>query len=180
MNPKALSSAEQRTLAILDSYGSRPEAWPAEERRITLACIQASPLLQQYQRQLAELDARIETEQEAAIRQLTPNLSALQRRILSQLPEQTTPTTVQARTFWQRSRDWLLPRQLMPALVATMLVTVVFLTSQIPPSNPPAADADEYEAWAWYDITGQELPIVAANSSLTMTDLVDLEIRDGG
>jgi hypothetical protein len=67
----------QRLRALLDSYGSRPECWPEDERDAALAAVAASA----EARQLCERAARLDT----ALDSLTvpPVSAALAARILA-------------------------------------------------------------------------------------------------
>jgi hypothetical protein len=181
MNPKSPSSAEQRAYAILDAYGSWPECWPAEERQDTLECLAHSPLLQRYQAQSAELDRRIQSEQATAL-PTQAEVHTLQQRILASLPAQAggQALTLHTSSLWQRLFPWLVTPHFALALAGLAVLAIVI---GLPHSTPPSVykyPSNQYEAWSWYDITGQDLPVATTTASLTMTDFIDLEIDDNG
>jgi hypothetical protein len=170
MNRNIPPLSEQRTRAIIDAYGARPAHWPAAERQAALACLAQSHKLQEYCRQQEDLDTRIETALHAAAHD-TPAIQALQQRILDALPAQ--PPLVQ-RTLYA----WInLPRF---ALAGAGLLTValLFMLYRTPVPRPPLA-VSAYEIWAWYDITGHELPDDTTGTAMTMTDFVELDESPG-
>ena len=174
-----LSSAERRARAILDAYGSRPAAWPADERQVTLECIAHSPALQQYQTELADLDQRIQSEQAAAL-PAQADVLALQQRILARLPVQAETSVTKTMPRWQHVRAWLARPRPAIALAGLAVLAIVML---MPRPQPPAISsqvAGQYETWSWYDITGQDLPAANTTTALTMTDLLDLEMDEDG
>lgn len=180
MSLNYLSVTERRARAILETYGSAPASWPEDARQLTLECIAHSPVLQRYQAQIADLDRRIQSAQAAALPSTTEVL-ALQQRILATLPAQTRP---QANARTQRIRksiiDWLLTPRFALALTGLAVLAIVVLWPQpLPPVLQPQASS-QYEAWSWYDITGQELSVANSNTSLTMTDWIDLETNEDG
>ena len=175
-----LSSAEYRARAILDAYGSRPEHWPDDEREATLECIAHSAELQQHQSALAELDRRIESAQAHAM-PAPAEIRALQQRILASLPAHAAnPATAPRLSAWQLLRNWLVTPRFAIALSAfAVLVMLLGIPRTHAPVVPPQA-AGQFEAWSWYDITGQDLPDASAPATLTMTDLIDLELNEDG
>lgn len=182
MNPNYLSSAERRAYAVLAAYGSKPAAWPEAERESIRECVARSPALQRYQSQHEELDACIDSAQAAAL-PANSELHVLQQRILASLPAQATAGSKLAPVpGWMRIASWLITPRHSLALVAIMALAV-FLNLHHSPSlmTSDSGGASSYAAWSWYDITGQELPAKQATSSLTMSDLINLELdQDGG
>ncbi|MBI1425069.1 MAG: hypothetical protein GC149_16605 [Gammaproteobacteria bacterium] len=181
MKPKFLSPAEHRAYAILEAYGSWPECWPVEERQTTRESIAHSPQLQRYQTDIADLDQRIQAEQAAALPTQAEVLN-LQQRILTSLPASTTP--MRADRIIKRDRFlrrwWSTPRLALALASAALIAIVIHVSPTTPPLNDTAT-GNQYEAWAWYDITDQDLPAANNSTTVSMTDLIDLEIgEDGG
>jgi len=175
-----LSSLERRSRAILDAYGSSPASWPAEERQQTLECIAHSAALQAYQAQLAKLDQRIRCERDFGQAQVA-DVFTLQQRILKQLPANPVTITPRRKPRWQSLHNWLMTPRLVAALSVLGVVALILLAPHVrqPMLTPQALNG--YEAWSWYDITGQELATVNKPTAMTMTDLIDLETgEDGG
>jgi len=177
-----LSSAERRAREILEAYGSSPTCWPAEERQATLDCIAHSPALQQYQAQLADLDQCIRAELAATLSQAS-DVAALHQRILARLPAQSTGQIPGKTALWHRVFNWLATPRFAFALTGFLVIAVAMMMPRSPsplPGLSPQATA-QYADWSWYDITGQDLPAASSTTSLTMTDLIDLELdEDGG
>ncbi|MEJ2360731.1 MAG: hypothetical protein P8Z75_04780 [Gammaproteobacteria bacterium] len=182
MNQNYLSSAEQRSRAILDAYGSWPAAWPDDERQATLDCIAQSPALQHYQLHIQTLDTQIHRAQTDAL-SAEAEITALQQRILTNLPVHTRGH----RRFFPASgrlprlfSQFHLPRYTLA--LAGMMILILAMTlhhaAPVVTTNPPAEAA--FAAWSWYDITGQELPARQTSTALTMTDLIDLETGQVG
>lgn len=176
-----LSSAERRARAILDAYGSWPECWPDIERQATLECIAHSVTLQQYQSQIADLDLRIQSEQAAALPRQA-DVFALQQRILASLPAGSGGrVSAGTRSIYKRIIDWFITPHFAVALAGIAVLTVVMLQQHVQPTTPSEPATNAYEAWAWYDITGQDLAVANTASSLSMTDWIGLEdSEDGG
>lgn len=181
MNPNHLSAAEQRARTILDAYGSRPEQWPHAERQATLACITRSSALQHYQAQLAQLDRLIESEQHLSLAQTT-NQASLQQRILDQLPCQASisPAVFPVATSWRRIIDWFVSPRFALAATSIAVLAIFLLIPLSPPRQTMHTVSTEFESWAWYDVTGQELPAASTTSMLTMMDLIELEVNEDG
>lgn len=180
MSLNYLSSAERRARTILDAYGSSPARWPTEERQQTQECIAHSTALRAYQAQLAELDQLIQCECDVEQAQVA-DVSALQQRILNLLPAKPIALTRRSKPLWQRLHNSLFTPRLVAALSVLAVVAVILLAphARQPMLSPQALNG--YEAWSWYDITGQELATVNKPTAMTMTDFIDLETdEDGG
>jgi hypothetical protein len=180
MSLNYLSSAERRARAILDAYGSWPVCWPAAERQATRDCIAHSTALQHYQAQIAYLDKCIQSEQATAL-QPPADVLALQQRILASLPAQpSTQANSSTASVGKRIIDWLLPPRFALALAGIAVLAIVMLVPRTQPHVNFKQAASPYEAWTWYDVTGQELPVATSTAALTMTDLIDLEVNEDG
>lgn len=161
---------EQRVRALLDAYGSDPVAWPPEERDAALAILAQSPGLQAQQAQAARLDNLIGHERNLAALD-DADTQALQACILEGLPDK---PSHRGDSIWRNLLGSLVPPRLAFALATfTIVATAVYL--QIPDADLPAARG-EFEQWAWYDITGQELN---TTTELSMLDFLELEITEG-
>lgn len=179
MNQNHLSSAEQRARAILDAYGSNPNQWPQAEVQPTLDCIANSPALQQYQAQVAQLDMRIESEQQATLQEFGDQ-SPLHQRILATLPAQLPAhhASFATSSAWRRIIDWLVTPRFAIAIASTAVLAIALLMPQAPQQQSTELASNEFDAWAWYDITGQELPEPTTAATLTMMDLIDFEVYE--
>lgn len=179
MNPNHLSSAEQRARAILDAYGSNPNQWPPAEVQPTLDCLANSPTLQQYQAQIAPLDMIIQSEQQLTLQEFG-NQSPLQQRILATLPPQSPAhdANFANSSAWRRILDWLVMPRFAIAIASAAVLAIALLVTQAPQQQTMALASNEFDAWAWYDITGQELPEQTTATTLTMMDLIDLEVYE--
>ena len=175
-----LSSAERRARAILDAYGSWPECWPDNERQTTLECIAHSAALQQYQSQIVDLDLRIQSAQASALPRQADVL-ALQQRILARLPASSGGRdSAGTRSIYKRIIDWFITPHFAVALTGIAVLTIVMLHQHMLSTAPSKPATSAYEAWAWYDITGQDLAVANTASSLTMTDFLGLEDNEDG
>lgn len=181
MKPNLLSAADQRTLAVLNAYGSNPAHWPPDERTRTLDCIARSPQLQHYQAEIARLDVCIANAQETSLDQIGMP-ARLQERILAQLPAQTSQHAASSSSDsgWRKYLAWLIAPRLAIAYASLILLAIVLLLPHSSPPGKPALASNEFEAWAWYDITGQELPTPGMPASLTLMDLVDPDVTEDG
>ena len=178
MSLSCLSSAERRARAILDTYGSQPANWPVAERQATLNCIARSSVLQIHQTQVAELDNRIHAEYAESLPQHREVL-ALQQRILAAVPVQTGTHSARIKPVWKRLGHWLCNPPFVAALASVAVLAIVMLWLRTPPSGTQQ-ETNLYQAWSWYDITGQDLPAATASSALTMTDWVELDVNEDG
>lgn len=182
MNQSYLSSAEHRTRVILDAYGSKSDAWPDDERQATLECIARSPILQHYRAQLETLDQQIAAAQSDALAS-NANIMKLQQRILSSLPAQTSTAAINNSSLHKSEENvWFRRRRLAVALASVLLLVLLLSQHLTPPTHRTRVPASaSFAAWSWYDITGQDLPSKQPSSTLSMTDLIDMEInQDGG
>jgi len=167
------SVTEERVRELLDAYGSDPAAWPAEEREAALQILVSSADLQAQQAQAAMLDTMIRHEQLVAVQDIG-SAQALQARILAGLPERAS-RPAHAHGLWQNLFTSLFTPRLAFAL-ATFMVVAVTVYLHVPPATELASQSGEFEQWAWYDVTGQELSGRPATGELSMMDLIELEI----
>lgn len=171
------SVTETRVRELLDAYGSNPAAWPAEEREAALAVLSRSAALQAHQAHVSTLDNIIAQDRAVQIQNIgTPH--ALQQRILAGLPVRS-QHPVHAHGFWQNLFASLFTPRLAFAL-ATFMAVAVMVYLQIPPDAQLANHNNEFEQWAWYDITDQTLGNQGEVASLSMMDLIELEINEDG
>lgn len=130
--------------------------------------------------QLAGLDRRIQAGQAAALAQHA-DVHALQQRILDLLPATSCTQEPGIPSFWQRMVGWPDTPRFALALAGLAVFALVMIMPQSQPPGVSPRAAAQYEAWSWYDITGQDLPASNDSTALTMTDLIDLEVdQDGG
>jgi len=161
-------SAEDRTREIIDAYGTCPAQWPTAEREATLESLAHSQPLQAYRAQHEDLDRHL-ADAQALTAPTAHEVQALQRRILASLPAQGTRSW-----RWPGLPEWLNPPRLALAgigILALMLVSLLHYTPGPAPGQPDSG----YEAWTWYDITGQELSGGQTSAGMSMTEFIDLD-----
>lgn len=166
---------EARVSELLDAYGSNPAAWPESEREAALAILATSTALQAQQAQAALLDDIILRNQARTMAD-AGSTQALQARILAGLPARSSQSRPR-QNAWQSLLVGLFPPRLALAL-ATFMIVAVSVYLQVPHGTNPTGRNSEFEQWAWYDITGQELGDRPATAELNMMDLIELEVNE--
>ncbi len=146
---------EQRVRRLIECYGGRPAAWPAEERAAAQAVLARSPALQAEAAEAAALDAAVH-----ALAAPAPHgdLAALRGRIVGALPA--SPRPAARRAHPPRAGGWML---FTGAALAASLVVAVALNLR-PSAEGPAADAAAvaFDAWAREEALGAA-PAAAAD-----------------
>lgn len=171
------SVTETRVRELLDAYGSDPANWPTVEREAALVVLSRSAALQAHRAHVSTLDNIIAQDRAVQIQDIGTPL-ALAQRILAGLPVRS-QRPAHAHGFGQNLIASLLSPRLAFAL-ATIMAVAVMVYLQPPPDAQLASHNNEFEQWAWYDITGQSLGNQSEVAALSMMDLIEFEISEDG
>ena len=143
---------------LLDIYGGEPGKWPAEYHDALIKAIADSPVLQNTQRELIQLDKVLAEHSDLELARSQPEQTAqLAAKIMRELPPQAATVTTshggkqRAQFTWPQLRAWW-PAPAIAAVLAAIIVAGL-PSEQTAPNNAQLA----FEQWAWEDITAQNL-----------------------
>lgn len=176
---------------LLDCYGTSPSAWPEDERKAALTLLKTSSELQTMCDQAQSLDRLLAQHQaQDSSAQDAKAVQSLEQRIMHELPEQ---DGIQNQAIAvsvhrpHRSRIWIgsLAASLFIASLSFGVIHQLFgpghstATSIVQPQIPDQQNnlaGNDFDKWAWEDITGESLTTEIDNGPATMLALVDMEL----
>lgn len=193
-----------RLQQLLDCYGSSPTSWPEEERQDALTLLKNTPELHTLHGQTQQLDNFFTQHKEYEASMVDKNaMQLLQQRIMRDLPEQILDDKQDGihkhdgrQGHSNRNKEYRSHRNRlwMSSLAASLFIVSLSLGvihqiygpghTQLPPvaSQHPANQQDnimvsnDFDAWAWEDITGESVSDNNDNGAATMLALVDMEL----
>ena len=183
---------DTRLKQLLDCYGSESSSWPEDERQAAISLLKGSPELKHYREELRELDkhlSQFQVEENLAVDQ--PAIQSLEKRILSQLPEQTSTrdssdiiqnssNNVAPVKHIHRSRFWIgsIAASLFIVGLSAGVIHQLLSPGQnsINPQISKAQNDTEFARWAWEEVTGEPLMIDSESDPATLLALVELEL----
>jgi hypothetical protein len=182
----------KRLRQLLDCYGSTPSAWPQDERRAALTLLKSSPEMETLRCQAQTLDNLLMQHQAQETNTMdTTAMQVLQQRIMHELPEQDGDLHQAGHEPEHRShrgRFWMgsLAASLFIVSLSFGVIHQLFGPNHIPvtPVTHPhvanqqnnAVASNDFDEWAWEDITGESLSNNTDSEPATMLALVDLEL----
>ena len=164
---KAKLVSIERAEQLIDCYGANTQAWPEDERVAATSLIQASSELQQQLQNAQQLDDSLNSKD-----LISSDNAALAKRILKQLPDQTTTkftSTTHNHAVWKKT-----------GMIAAgfMLLIVSFFTIQSPNQalNPtPVVAQNELDQWLWDEISNNNTE-TEDDEDLSFMAMIDFEI----
>jgi len=178
---KSVTISTNRVIALLESYGGNPEAWPENERFAAQRCISQSDMLKSLQNQALKLDQTLTnlfTKDPCAASE--NDLTALSQRIVRQLPEQRTrPIKKQRSSVFSRIWQHILYEQpVVPILLSGItLVLAVFLIPEQPMPTETGFSLAEYNTLVLDDyLDNKEIPQI--NEELELLTFLEPELLE--
>jgi hypothetical protein len=176
---KLVTNARLRQL--LDCYGSESSSWPEDERQAALSLLKGSPELKQYRDDVRELDrllTQLKSQENQTVDQKA--VHSLQQRIIQELPAQASNPGNESVQDTNRSSFW------MGSIAASLFIVGLSagVIHQLTNSGQNNANSqtgnyqtsNEFDQWAWEDVTGETLVIDTDNDPTTLLALVELEL----
>lgn len=170
-----------RLRQLIDCYGSESSSWPEDERQAALSLLKGSPELNQYRNDTRKLDKLLAQLQSTEIQTIDQTaMQSLQQHIMQKLPEQESNASNTSVRNKNRSRFWMgsiAASLFIVGLSAGVIHQLINPGQNIIGSQASISQANnEFEQWAWEDVTGESLTIDTDNDPTTLLALVELEL----
>jgi len=164
-----MTITDDRVRDLLDAYGANSENWPENEQVPMQEAIDSSFELQKCLSEVKRFD-KLFTQSQA-----TPVADAqLVNRIMNALPEQDSADSSQV----VRISDWfkqLLRPELLSALAASVLVTLLLVNQMAVEPKLPVDDSELFEQWVAFQSTDQAIDETVNDEDADYMEMIALE-----
>ena len=166
-----MTMTADRVKDLLDAYGGNTENWPVNDQVPMQEAIASSTELQKYLSEVERFDKVFARSQAAPVANVQ-----LVDRIMNALPEQDSANSSQVVSISGWFKQLLKP-ELLSALAASVLVTLLLVNQMAVEPQPPVDDSELFEQWVAFQSTDQPIDESVNDEDADYMEMVALELN---